>query len=90
MDKRGNLKNGPKDKKVDDYAQGLTFKKWHRQMIEGGSRHTSIEDSMDATIQGLKDYIKKSKERLITTASTSNTNIKTNRTTTRKQKWKEK
>ena len=43
-------------------------------------------------IRGFEDYIKKSKERLITEASNSTYNIKTSRITTktRKLKWKEK
>ena len=50
-----------------------------------------IENWMDGSIQGLKDYIKKNKERLITVASNSNDNIRTNGTATktRKQKWAE-
>ena len=33
MDKGGTETNGPKDKKVDDEAQGLTPKRWHKQTI---------------------------------------------------------
>ena len=53
---------------------------------------TSIEDSIKASIWELEEYIKKSKERLITAANNSTDNIRTNRTTTktRKQKWEEK
>ena len=49
---------------------------------------TCIEDSMNASIWGFKDYFKKSKEKLITAASNSIDNIRTNWTTikTRKQK----
>ena len=50
-----------------------------------------IEDCIDASIQGLEEYIKKSKERLITAANNSNNNISTDRktTNTRKKKWEE-
>ena len=52
-------------------------------------RLASIEDCVDASIQGLKEYIKKNKERLITVANNSIGNIIPNRKT-RKQKWEEK
>ena len=35
---------------------------------EGGRGHASIEESVDTSIGGVEDYIKKSKERLITVA----------------------
>ena len=59
---------------------------------EGRKRLDSIEDSMDALIRGLKDYLKKIKERLIIVTNKSTDSIRTNRTTTkiRKQKWEEK
>ena len=58
---------------------------------EGKRGLDSIEDSKDASIQGLKDYIKKSKERLITVTRNRTENIKINgKTITRKQKWEEK
>ena len=38
---------------------------------EGGRGLTSIEDCVDASIQGLEDYIEKSKERLIAAANNS-------------------
>ena len=44
---------------------------------EGGRGHASTEHSMEASIQGFKDYIKKSKEQQITTARNSTNNIKT-------------
>ena len=54
---------------------------------EGGRGLTNIEDRVDASIQRLEDYIKKSKEKLITTTSNSSDNVRTNRTTiTKKQK----
>ena len=54
---------------------------------EGGRGLTSIKDCIDASIQGLKDYIKKSKERLITVATSSIDNIRANK---KKRKWEEK
>ena len=48
------------------------------------------EDFVDASFQGVKDDIKKGKERLIIATSKNTDNIKTNRTKTRKQKWEEK
>ena len=55
-----------------DYVQGLKPEKWHRLLVsrkEGGRGLASIEDSVDASIRGLKVYIKKSKERRITAAN---------------------
>ena len=59
---------------------------------EGGKGLANIEDSVDASIRGVEDYIKKSKERLMTVASKTTDHIRTNRTTTEttEQKWKEK
>ena len=58
---------------------------------EGERGLTSIEDSDDASIQRLENYIQKRVGRLIT-ATRNNTDImRTNRTTiTIKQKWEEK
>ena len=54
---------------------------------EGGRGLTCIEGSVDVSIQKLKDYRKKSKERLITEMRNYKGNIKINRTIiTRKQK----
>ena len=51
----------------------------------------NIEDSVDASVWGREDYIKKTKERLITVPSNSIDSIRINRTTiTKKQKWEEK
>ena len=52
----------------------------------------TIEDCVEATIQGLKEFTKKSKERLHMAANNSRCNIWTNRKTTktRKQIWEEK
>ena len=54
---------------------------------EGGRGFANIEDSVDVSIRGLDDNIKKSKERLITATRNSSGNIKIIRITrTRKQK----
>ena len=56
---------------------------------KGGRGFASFEDSKDASIRGLENRMKKSKERLITAGNNNTDNI--NRTTiTRKQKWEEK
>ena len=58
---------------------------------EGGRGLFSIEDTVDASIQRLQDYIEKHERGLITTVrvDTDNT-INERMTTTRKQKWEEK
>ena len=48
---------------------------------EGERRLANIEDSVDASIWQLEDYIKKSKERLIAATRSSTDTIKINRTT---------
>ena len=54
---------------------------------EGERGLTNIEENMDASRQGLRDYIKKSKKRLIIVTRNSTGNIEANRTTiTKKQK----
>ena len=58
---------------------------------EGGRGLTSIQDSVDASIKRLEDYIKKRRRRLITYTRNNTENTRINRTTiTRKQKWEEK
>ena len=58
---------------------------------EEGGGLASIEYSEEASIREFKDYIKKSKERLITATRSSTGNIKINKTTlTRKKNGKEK
>ena len=53
--------------------------------------HGSIEDSVNAPIQQLEDYIEKCRGRLITATRNYTDNIKFNKTErTRKQKWEEK
>ena len=55
---------------------------------EGGRGLASIEDSVDASIQRLEDYIEKYEQGLITTIRNSTENmIDESMTTTRKQKW---
>ena len=56
---------------------------------EGGREFASIEDTVDASIQRLEDYIEKHKRGLITTIrnDTDNTTDDT-MTTTKKKKWK--
>ena len=58
---------------------------------EGGKGLASIEDSIDASIQQLEDYIGKHERGLITTIRNDTDNTIDNRMTiTRKQKWEEK
>ena len=58
---------------------------------EGGRGLASIEDSVDASIQRLNDYIEKQERGLITAIRNNTDNTIDNRMTkTRKQKWEEK
>ena len=74
---------------MDQRARKLTMlhkasEKGHRLYVlrkEGGRGLTSIEDWIDASVQGLKDYIKKSKEKLTKTANRSSSNVSKNRKT---------
>ena len=55
---------------------------------EGERGIASIEDSVDASMQRLDDYIEKGREKLITAGRNNSDKTSTNRTTiTRKQKW---
>ena len=55
----------------------------------GGKGHTCIEDSVDASIQRLDDYIKKKRGgRLITTTGNDADNTRINRTEKKTQKTK--
>ena len=66
----------------DDVDRLYVFRK------ERGRGHTSIEDSVDASIQQHEDYIEKHERGLITTIRIDTDNTITDRmTTTRKQKW---
>ena len=69
----------------DDVDRLYVFRK------EGGGGLASIEDTVDASIQRLEDYIEKHKRGLITTTRVDTDNTKDERITTpRKQKWEEK
>ena len=57
---------------------------------EGGRGPTSIEDSVDASIQQLDDYIEKHERGLMTAIRSYSDNTMDNRIITRKQKWEEK
>ena len=57
---------------------------------EGGEGLAIIEDSVDVSIQRLKDYIEKHLERLITAIWNNTDKTMDNRMTTREQKWEEK
>ena len=65
------------------------MEKLYMSRKEAGKGFASIEDWIDTTIQGLKEYTKKSKERLNAAASNKNTNIRRNSETTKptKQRW---
>ena len=58
---------------------------------KGGRKLASIEDSVDASIWWLEDYIQKRSRRLITASRNNTDNMRINRTEiTRIQKWEEK
>ena len=62
----------------------VSRKEWGREL-------TSIEDSVDASIKRLEDYIEKHERGLITAIRNNTDNTIDNRMTrTRKQKWEEK
>ena len=52
-------------------------------------RFTSMEDCVDESIQGLREYIKKNKERLILAENCDNLNTDRKTTKTIRQKWEE-
>ena len=54
---------------------------------EGGRGLASIEDSVDASIQRLEDYIEKYERGLFTASRNDTDNTIDDRMTTRKQKW---
>ena len=69
-----------------DNVDGLYISRW-----ESGRGLASTEDSMDASIQRLEDYIEKRRGRLITAFRNNTNDTMISRTTiTRKQKWEEK
>ena len=55
----------------------------------GGRELARTEDSVDASIQRLKDYIETHERGLITAIRKDSDNMMDNRMTTRKQKWEE-
>ena len=58
---------------------------------EGGRRLATIEDSVNASIKRLEDYLEKHEGVLITATRNDTNNTKANRMAiTRKQKWEEK
>ncbi len=54
---------------------------------EGGRGLTSIEDSMDALIKRLEDYIQKHKKDITATRNKTENTMNNRMTITRKQKW---
>ena len=61
----------------------VSRKEWGRELV-------SIEDSVDASIQRLEDYIEKHDRGVITAIRNDTDNTIDDRMTTRKQKWEEK
>ena len=59
-------------------------------MIDYMCQEKKEEDSADASIRQLENYIKNTKERLITAVRKNKDSKMINRTPTRKRKWKEK
>ena len=91
MDKEVTQINEPWDKKIVDCIQDLhTRYDIYRQYVprkDGGRWLPCIKDCVDISIQGLVDYILKSKERrLITSAGNSIGNIRPDRKTTKTKK----
>ena len=80
---REELINRPEDKKFNDDAQSLTYKRWDRLYMsrKEGSGLARTGDSVNASIRRFEDFIETSKERLITAISNTSDNIRTNRTT---------
>ena len=78
--------------KITKREQTICFKKRGNRLYvsrkEGGRGLASIEDSVDASIQQLKDYIQKHEGGLITATRHGTENTINNRMIiTRKQKW---
>ena len=57
---------------------------------EGRSGLANIQDSIDASIRPLENYIQKSKERQITATTNDTNNTMTNRTTITREKMERK
>ena len=69
------------------YIQEMTGKDCMRQEKKNEEDYACIEDCVDASIQGLEDCVKKSKERLIAAANnnSANTETKTTKITDKKR-----
>ena len=84
MDEGGTQTNGPEDKKAMIMHKALrqrdVIDRLHVSRKEGKRGLASTEDYVEASIRGIKEYIKKSKEKLITTTSSSTDNIRINNT----------
>ena len=90
MDKGGIQINGLENKKVGDNTQSSTLKKM--MQIDYMCQEKQEEEDLLALkivwMYQYKDYIKKSKERLITKTSNSSDSIRMNRRTTKTRKLK--
>ena len=76
--------NGPKDKDIGDSVHSRDYiHRLHVSRKEGERGLRNIEDHVITSIQGLDDSIEESKERIITAASNSNNNFRTNRKITK-------
>ena len=71
------------NKKTNDHSWGFTSQKWRQE----GKGIASIEDSIDATIQRLRNYTEKRREKPITATRNNTDNMRINRT---KMTWKQK
>ena len=65
MDRGRTQTNGPRDMDANNYAQALHYRddidRFYEQRKEGGRGLSSMDDCINASIQGLVEYIKKSK-----------------------------
>ena len=74
MDKKQTKKDRPKNKKIDGDAQGFTLDIDRFYASRKEEEVASFEECVDAKIQQLEEYTKKSKEKLIIATSYSNIN----------------
>ena len=91
MDKGRTQKDGSKNREINTYAWGLTLERWQTNSVtryEGGRELANTEDCVAASIQGLEEHIKKSKEILIATANKNKDSIKTNKKPYKNKKTK--
>ena len=74
----------PKFKKADDDACDFTPVRWYRQTtcVKKKEGLTSVEDSVNALIRGVEDYIKNSKEILINSTGNNSEETEMGRKTT--------